>query len=70
MFLYLQCPSMEPGASGDDDGARYSLLETGYEEAVLEGIAHKPQTVKVSSMVYWYDSRILTAAANLLIGRR
>jgi hypothetical protein len=62
---------MEPGASGDeDDIARNSLLEAAEEGALLEETGNEPQTVKLSSMVYWYDSCILTAVINLLLGRR
>jgi hypothetical protein len=62
---------MEPGASGDEgDSESNSLFETPNEGAVLEGTAYKPQTVKISSMVYWYDSRILTAVIDLLLGSR
>jgi hypothetical protein len=43
---------MEPGESGDeDDSERNSLFETPDEGAVLEGTAHKLQTVTVSSMI-------------------
>jgi hypothetical protein len=75
MFVYLQCLTVNAGASGEvDKNESDSLFESTIEGSVLEGIAYKPQTVKVSSEVssniYCYISRVLTAVIDLLLGRR
>jgi hypothetical protein len=47
MFFYLQCPTTDPGASGDaDESESNSSFKTAIEGAVLEGPA---QTAKISS---------------------